>query len=237
MGMHRRPGACALLLYALRQMIASFICALSCYFSAFQVESLEAMNYIASHRDEINTSLENLKPEERNIALAIVAPELSQYSTVYDFMELSTLYALYVSTGSGNFSVGPFQMKPSFAEELENYINANIQSAHTFSSLTPNGSEKEQRRKRLNRLSTLEGELEYLALFIEAVRRQTADIIFSDDIEKLRYWATLYNSGLSLTPENVKKAQAKKLFPRFNKSFNYADVAVEFYRHIISIPK
>ena len=189
-------------------MIASLVCALACYFSIFQEESLEAMDYVASHQDEINTSLENLKPDERNIALAIVAPELSQYSTICDFMELNTLYALYVSTGSGNFSVGPFQMKPSFAEILE--------------------------IKSLKRLSTLEGELEYLVLFIEAVRRQTADITFTNDIEKLRYWATLYNSGLSLTPENVKEAQTKKLFPRFRKSFNYADVAVEFYSHIIS---
>lgn len=215
-------------------MIASLVCALACYFSIFHEESLEAMDYIASHQDEINTSLENLKPDERNIALAIVAPELSQYSTVCDFMELNTLYALYVSTGSGNFSVGPFQMKPSFAENLENYISADIQLTRVFSHLIPKGTEKEQRRKRLKRLSTLEGELEYLVLFIEAVRRQTADITFTNDIEKLRYWATLYNSGLSLTPENVKEAQTKKLFPRFRKSFNYADVAVEFYSHIIS---
>lgn len=218
-------------------MISSLICALTCYFSIFHGESLEAMKYIASHQDEINLSLKNLEPDERNIALAIVAPELSQYSTVYDFMELNILYALYVSTGSGNFSIGPFQMKPSFAETLENYASANIPSDSAFSSLIPKGSEKEKRRKRLKRLSTLEGELEYLALFIEAARRQTADIAFADDIEKLRYWATLYNSGLSLTPENVNEAQAKKLFPRFSKSFNYADVAVEFYRHITSISK
>ena len=75
-------------------MIASLVCALACYFSIFQEESLEAMDYVASHQDEINTSLENLKPDERNIALAIVAPELSQYSTICDFMELNTLYAL-----------------------------------------------------------------------------------------------------------------------------------------------
>ena len=52
---------------------------------------------------------------------AIVFPELIRYNGVFNALEVESLKYLYVSEGKhyANFSVGYFQMKPSFAEMVE----------------------------------------------------------------------------------------------------------------------
>src|SRR5690349_1204457 len=52
---------------------------------------------------------------------AIIFPELIRYNAVFDALEIESLKFLYVSEGTdyANFSVGFFQMKPSFAEMVE----------------------------------------------------------------------------------------------------------------------
>src|SRR5674476_1475160 len=54
------------------------------------------------------------------IAIAIVFPELVRYSALRDKMEITLLKTLYVNLGEdyANFSIGQFQMKPSFAEMI-----------------------------------------------------------------------------------------------------------------------
>ena len=54
-------------------------------------------------------------------ALAIGAPELMRYSMVSDFIETEILELSYVDHGLdyADFSIGKFQMKPSFVERLE----------------------------------------------------------------------------------------------------------------------
>ena len=57
---------------------------------------------------------------------AIVFPELMLYNSVKDDIESESLRVLYVQFGKAyaDFSVGPFQMKPSFAEEVETKAKA-----------------------------------------------------------------------------------------------------------------
>ncbi len=54
------------------------------------------------------------------LAIAVVFPELVRYSALRDRMEITLLKTLYINLGDdyANFSVGQFQMKPSFAEAL-----------------------------------------------------------------------------------------------------------------------
>jgi len=53
--------------------------------------------------------------------LSIVFPELIRFNAIQDKIETFALQSLYVKYGKdyANFSVGPFQVKPSFAESLE----------------------------------------------------------------------------------------------------------------------
>ena len=50
------------------------------------------------------------------LAISIVFPELVRYSALRDKMEITLLKTLYVNLGEdyANFSIGQFQMKPSF---------------------------------------------------------------------------------------------------------------------------
>ena len=167
--------------------------------------------------------------EEKAIAMAIVAPEVSQFSTIFDALEMQTLFIFYLNSGKSDFSVGLFQMKPSFIENLERFISKNKSLKKKYHYLLPKGSERDKRRFRLKQLSTLEGQLEYLSLFLDICKTKTSEINFKDDKDRLRYWATLYNSGLNLTHDQVIGMQGKTLFPHFSSKFNYADVALEFY--------
>ena len=58
-------------------------------------------------------------------AIAIVFPELVRYSALRDKIEISILKTLYINLGEeyADFSVGPFQMKPSFAESVTESIS------------------------------------------------------------------------------------------------------------------
>ena len=47
-------------------------------------------------------------------------PEVERYSRLQDALETAANYGTYITTGGGpDFSIGLFQMKPSFVEEME----------------------------------------------------------------------------------------------------------------------
>ena len=54
------------------------------------------------------------------MAIAVVFPEIVRYSAIRDKIEITLLKALYINLGEdyADFSIGQFQMKPSFAEAL-----------------------------------------------------------------------------------------------------------------------
>lgn len=199
------------------------------FFNFYPKECEEAISFIQSNRPEIASTMSHLSKDEQLMAISIVAPEITQFSTVYDFLELRTLYILYRNTGKSNFSVGYFQMKPSFIEDMESYIRKNNILKKRYNSLLPSGKEKEKREFRLNNLSSLKGQLRYLELFIDIAKLKTESIKFPDTKSRLKYWATLYNSGLNINYDTNIKFQKKKFFPRDSKLFNFSDVSVEFY--------
>lgn len=214
-------------------MICNLICALILsFFGSYPKEAREAMEFLKDNRDEIVSTTPQLSSSERALALAIVAPEISLFSKVVNFLELRTLYILYLNGGTADFSVGPFQMKPSFVEEMERHAANSNELKERYPDLLPHGNQRERREFRLNKLATIKGELQYLSLFISIAKSLTRNIRFDTDEQRLRYWATLYNSGLSLNEEKIARLQSKKMFPRREKRFNYSDIVCEFFNEI-----
>lgn len=203
---------------------------LQCYAALFSSETNNAINFIKQNSGKIKEVLHRHTPEERKIAMAIVAPEISQYSSASNFLELRALFISYKNFGKGDFSVGYFQMKPSFIEALEKEISANNNLKKKYGSYLLSGTQEEIRSARLKRLSSLEWQLKYLEVFMDVARIKTAGMSFKGSMPKLRYWATLYNSGFHSSPKRVAEMQKKKYFPRKINQYNYADVAVEFYQ-------
>lgn len=210
-------------------MHALLLILLQLYMAMFGKESDEAVSLIEDNAALIRSNMPNISADERLMAMAIVAPEISQFSSVTDFMEMRSLFVTYRNFGRGDFSVGLFQMKPSFIESLEKEINSDTVLKKRYAEMLPSGDAKGIRTTRLKRLGKLEWQLKYLEVFIEVVKQKTKKLKFKNNREKLRYWATLYNSGFNSSPERVAAMQKKTYFPHSSKKFNYADVAEEFY--------
>lgn len=204
------------------------------FLTTFAQQSEGALKFFDTHRAEISRNMGMLSAEERKMACAIVAPELSQYSRLRDRAETEAMYVCYVYQGSGNFSIGLFQMKPGFVEMLESDIRASkslrTRHAAVIKDIDAAADDRARRRLRLKHLESADWQMKYLAAFFDIAKQRTAGRKFASSEEKLRYFATLYNSGYRISSSRVAEMQKKKLFPRQDRRFNYAEASVEFYR-------
>ena len=108
--------------------------------------------------------------------MAIVAPEVCLYSSLSDKAETYTLKVLYAQTGKGNFSIGYFQMKPLFAEQIETIISSqNILKSKYFELIIDEDTAQATRAERVARLSSLKYQVLYLAAFYEIASLKVAN--------------------------------------------------------------
>ncbi|MDE7412921.1 MAG: hypothetical protein K2N05_03900 [Muribaculaceae bacterium] len=219
-------------------MIGSIITVLTIggYAAAYPSNFSEAIDFFRTYRSEFVNNTPGLTEQERRMAAAIVAPEVSTYSTVINFIELRSMFVSYVYQGGGNFSVGVFQMKPSFAEDIEKKVMEDRELTKEYASwiadFCPGESIKADRRARLNRLDDPIWQMRYLTLFFRLAQKKTTKIKFKNNDEKLHYLATLYNSGIDITKEKAYKMMTQKRFPHFNPQFNYSAISLEFYKYM-----
>jgi hypothetical protein len=171
---------------------------------------------------------------------AVVFPELIRYSQLKDLFETEMLSLLYVEQGSKvcDFSIGQFQMKPSFAENIEIMIKQDsiLNQVCNFSytnKVSTIPSLKTTRKLRLLRLQNRKWQLQYLHAFYLLMQQKTATLTFSNTQQKIRLFATAYNAGFQLSIIDLIAKQNDKYFPYgkhiWRESYSYADVAIEFY--------
>lgn len=213
----------------------SWILAIALSFIAtFPGDSQRALKFFDTYAAELQKNMPSLSAEERRMAAAIVAPELSQYSHFSDAAETQAMYVTYVYQGRGNFSIGLFQMKPSFVEMLEQDVreSASLKRVHAdiIRDIDAAKSDRERRRSRLKHLEDPQWQMKYLAAFFDIVKARTKSVRFASDEERIKYFATLYNSGYRSSPAHVAEMQKKHLFPRSDCRFNYSEAAVEFWK-------
>ena len=175
-----------------------------------------------------------------NQAIAVIFPELVRYSALRDKMEVSLLKTLYINLGKhyANFSVGEFQMKPSFAE----YIHANAKNIQLRSvTITLNDSAafeniREFRKTIVINLESRHIQTIYLIAFLKmaAARFNTEEMNRED---KIRFLATLYNFGPGHDEAEVRTMIDKKFYSTklFAKTlYSYADVSLFWYNNCTS---
>ncbi len=172
-----------------------------------------------------------------DIALAIVFPELIRFHELQNKMEVTALKTLYIQYGAlyADFSIGRFQMKPSFAEEIEKSWN-NLQSKPTaLSQITfPILDTKENRIQRLIRLDHIQGQLLYLSIFYLVVEQRFKGVTKSKQ-EKVLLYATAYNSGYNRPISKLAESIFAKTFytelirTPLTICYSYADIALFFY--------
>jgi hypothetical protein len=167
---------------------------------------------------------------------AIVAPELTQYSYLGDKLETYSLKVFYVQNGRAyaDFSIGLFQMKPSFVERMEDSLQTKTHLHAEFGDcLMPASGSREARAERVRRLGLPEWQFEYLALFCRLLRERfpSKSELCPDDM--LAFYSTAYNTGFHKSEDLIAQMAQRALFPHFSRTkYRYGDIAQCFYRTV-----
>lgn len=134
------------------------------------------------------------------IAEAVIFPELIRYGLFQDKVETGAVKALYISKGAGgcDFSIGRFQMKPSFAEELEKrWMRSGM--ARRYGLYFDTKDNETARRIRISRLEKEEWQCVYLAVFLKMLYLDYESIGTLPEKNQVRLAATAYNRGCRWT--------------------------------------
>ncbi|MFN8240781.1 MAG: hypothetical protein U0X39_08530 [Bacteroidales bacterium] len=169
-------------------------------------------------------------------ASAVIFPELVRYSALRDKMEITLLKALYVNIGKeyANFSIGQFQMKPSFAESVAIAAREILQRKYRNLVLAPSSFkvERDYRTYMVASLEDVRSELLYLLLFIKICEKKY-DLSDLTGEGRVRFLATAYNYGFSSRKEKIIEAENRKFFStRLFKSetWCYSDISAFWYK-------
>lgn len=190
-----------------------------------------AVSLLASQKRIIRLELTK---SERAVIIAIAFPEIIRYNSFNDLIETTSNRILYIKEGrvASDFSIGYFQMKPSFVEDLENYV-AHSESLKKYNCIIiRDKTEMKTREERINRLENLQWQLRYLKVFWQVLDDKYKAVTYKNSTEKIRFYATAYNYGFLQPKKAIIKYQAVKVFP-YGKNSNkkklaFADFSIDF---------
>ena len=170
------------------------------------------------------------------VAVAVVFPELIRYSALQDKMEITLLKALYVNLGEdyANFSIGRFQMKPSFAESIDLMVPLlKGRLRNQFKEKTRNNDIRKYRGSIVKDLEEPKSEFLYLIAFLK-VCGNIYNLDEMDEEGRLKFLATAYNFSFRKSKDEVEKMIDKKFFYTKlikGESYSYADISVCWFRN------
>ncbi|MBR1520496.1 MAG: hypothetical protein IJ635_04585 [Bacteroidaceae bacterium] len=196
---------------------------------------LKAELYVKEHRVEWRETFDYFGVDA-SVAEAVVFPELVRYSMWQDEIEKAAVSSLYVAGGKlqANFSIGRFQMKPSFAEEVDAEWNRSA-LAREFGFVFDTHDTDTARRNRLRRLNDTVGQVRYLAIFIRLQHFRHPELSRLTKKEQVRYLSTAYNRSYMASWKEILHMEQERHFhtdiikTRYTRLFCYGDIAVEFY--------
>jgi len=170
-----------------------------------------------------------------DIAIAVIFPELVRYSALRDKMEITLLKALYINLGEtyANFSIGQFQMKPSFAEMIRREAPSVVgrRSGLAFKQAYDFEHISDFRKSIVADLEEPESEFLYLVAFCKIVDKKFR-ISKMDERERIRFMATAYNYGIDKSKEEIESMTDKKFFNTKlfkTENYSYAEVSLFWY--------
>lgn len=198
--------------------------------SAYQ----QSLDYLWQNKDTLQKYLPSDSAQSAFI-LAMGFPELLRFEAIQNKMETLFLEVLYVKSGAAyaNFSVGRFQMKPSFAESVEKYAKTYIPNAQPQVYLYQVSGIKNIRQARVKRLNTLGWQLRYLHSLYLILNHRYRLHKFPSTAHKLRFFAAAYNYGFLSKAKKIQQWMQRKAFPygknHIGKQLNYSHIALDFY--------
>lgn len=170
------------------------------------------------------------------LVMAVVFPELVRYSALRDKMETTLLKALYVNLGDeyANFSVGVFQIKPSFATVIR--TESPDYSGRDQSIRFPQPDEYDDiRNYRKSIVVDLEDprtEFNYIIAFFKICERKFGTAKMNEE-EKVKFLSAAYNSGVDKSADYIRSMIDKKFFSTRifkTETYCYSDISLFRYR-------
>jgi hypothetical protein len=194
----------------------------------------KAMTFIDENNSWIKSALDEYDIPY-NEAVAVVFPELVRYSALRDKMEITLLKTLYRNLGDeyADFSVGVFQIKPSFAEKIhsESFKIMGKKAKNMFRKRSAYKDNKLYRAAIITDLEDPKTELIYVIAFFKI-----CDAYFEkewqDERSRIIFLATAYNTGFWKSAEEIEEMSDKKFFNTKlfkTENYNYADVSWYWY--------
>jgi len=174
------------------------------------------------------------------IAIAVIFPELVRYSALRDKMEITLLKALYINLGDeyANFSIGQFQMKPSFAELIREQVTSvlSTKSGIAYKSKSKSEDIKEFRKSIVMDLEDPGTQFNYLVAFFKICERNYKTNR-KNEIARLKFLATAYNYGIDKTASQIESMTDRKFFNTKlfkTENYSYADVSLFWYKQFLA---
>lgn len=174
------------------------------------------------------------------LAIAVIFPELVRYSALRDKMEITLLKALYINLGDyyANFSIGQFQMKPSFAEMIRQQAPVVIErkSGIMFKRQSQYNNISDFRKSIVTDLEDPGSQFNYLVAFLKICEKKFK-INRKDEVSKLKFLATAYNYGINKSADQIESMIDKKFFNTKlfkTENYSYADVSLFWYNQFIT---
>ena len=187
------------------------------------------------------------------MAEAVVWPEMERYSRLQDMVETAANYSTYIATGGGpDYSIGRFQMKPSFVEAMEKaWMRSGL--ARKYQLWFDTADNVTARRIRISRLQKEEWQVIYVGVFLRLLYESygsynkkgehTQDGLETLPLEEqVRLAATAYNRGcvwaapgygdIGLLREHAREKHFHYAFipTRHTRRYCYATLAWKHYR-------
>jgi hypothetical protein len=168
---------------------------------------------------------------------SLVFPEVMRFNELKDDIETESLLTLYTQFGKeyANFSIGLFQMKPSFAEEVEQKAEQLLAPSicKELQLTYETADAATMREQRVERMRDADWQLIYLTAFICICNELYKQKLFSGDTEKMQWYAAVYNAGFNKTEAYITKKLKQENFywqqGMPEKKFRYAAIATWFY--------
>ncbi len=212
------------------------------YTNIFAGDYRSACSYILDNKNLIE-QICNTYEIDFKLATSIVFPEIVRYSILKDFFETNTLKIFYTHYGKeyADFSVGKFQMKPSFIETLENYIQNKTELNKKYHQLIVYSSKDITgiRSERIERLQSLEWQIMYLCAFIDIIQILYHEKIFYTKEDQIKFYSAAYNCGFTRGFDEINKFAEYELFPYGNyykgRQYSYSKISIYFYKNELLI--
>ncbi len=169
-------------------------------------------------------------------AVAVVFPELIRYSALRDKMEITLLKTLYRNLGDdyADFSVGLFQIKPSFAERVIGESRG-TRTGRLFTTRDQFPNDYQFRAYIISELEDPVKEFNFVIVFLKICDKKF-NISGEDVASKIKLLATAYNTGFWKSEEEIRKMSEKKFFNTKlikTENYPYADVSLFWYNHYL----